>query len=78
MVDISTRTVVHQQLCGGLGFATVTEKKKKSNEYNSIDEIQHNVKRPTVGLLCQSCISCTRKQCYFAFRVYPNCYLANL
>ena len=78
MVNISTHNIVHHQLCGGLGFATITEKKKKSAEANSIDEIQHDIKRPTVGLLCQSCISCARGKCYFAFRGYPSCYLVKV
>lgn len=77
MVNISTQTVVHHQLCGGLGFATVIDRKRKSSD-NSIDELQHDIKRPIIGLLCQSCISCARGKCYFAFRGYPNCYLVNL
>jgi len=75
MVSVLSHNVAHHQTCGGLGFATVVEKKKESTECNSIDEIQHDIKRPIIGLLCRSCISCTKGKCYFAFRGYPDCYL---
>ncbi len=78
MVNISTQSIVHHQTCGGLMPAEITTRKKKSVEYNNIDELQRNIIRPIAGLLCQSCISCKNRKCYFAFRAYPNCYLARV
>lgn len=75
MVNVSEHTVVHHQQCGGLAPATVIIRKKRCVEHNGVEEDLRDFKRPTVGLLCKSCISSVKSKCYFAFRGYPSCYL---